>query len=159
LGEIGLPPDDERQIGIEVGEDDVLHLRGITALEHKAELLTAYDLLSLIRAAQRLNPRPCARRPRLRQGKNEQSTAGMLGGDVSEQIVVLGENRAVLPNLLQRPINARNGGFEAETAKFGIGGKRGGHGQERRCRSWESAQGRGGQNCRTGRGSSAVVFF
>jgi hypothetical protein len=36
LGEIGLPPDDERQIGIEVGEDDVLHLRGVTALQHES---------------------------------------------------------------------------------------------------------------------------
>jgi hypothetical protein len=54
----------------------------------KADLLAAHGLLALIRAAQRLNPRTRTRRLCLRQGEDEQRTAGMLGGDVVEQIVV-----------------------------------------------------------------------
>jgi hypothetical protein len=96
LCEIRLPPDDERQIAVEVGEDDVLHLRGITAFQDKTELLAAHGLLALIRAAQRLNPRTCTRRLCLGQCENEQSAAGMLGGDVLEQVVVSGEHGCCL---------------------------------------------------------------
>ena len=62
LGEIRLPPDDERKVAVEMGEDDVLHLRGITAFEDEADLLAAYGLFALIRTAQRLNPGTRARR-------------------------------------------------------------------------------------------------
>ena len=56
LGEIGLPPDDEGEIAVEMREDDVLHLRGITAFEDETDLLAAHGLFALVRTAQRLNP-------------------------------------------------------------------------------------------------------
>jgi hypothetical protein len=138
LGQICLPPDDKRQIGVKMGEDNVLHLRGIPAFEHKADLFAADDLFALIGAAQRLDPGPCTRRLSFWQGEDEEGATGMLRSHIIEQVVVGQKLAAVLgvdgqiderstglgfipfPKLFEGTINARDGSFETKAVEVGI---------------------------------------
>jgi hypothetical protein len=74
-----------------MGEHDILHLRGITALKHKRDLLTAHDLPALVGTAERIDPGARTLRPGIRQAGDEQGSAGVLGRDFAEKFVIPGK--------------------------------------------------------------------
>ena len=79
-----------------MGEDNVLHLRGVAAFQHKRELLAAHHALALVGAAECIDP---GARPGLTgsgETQDQQCTAGILRDDLLQQLVVLLEVIRVL---------------------------------------------------------------
>jgi hypothetical protein len=90
-GEGALPEDDEGEVGVEMGEDDVLHGLWGGLFEDEGDLLGADDLLALVGAAEGVDEGAGVWGGGIGEVEDEEGAAGVLGGDGFEQLHVSGE--------------------------------------------------------------------
>lgn len=90
-GEGALPEDDEGEVGVEMGEDDVLDGLWGGLFEDEGDLFGADDLLALVWAAEGVDEGAGVWGGGVREVEDEEGAAGVLGGDGLEQFHVSGE--------------------------------------------------------------------
>ena len=96
VGQLTLPPEDKRQVGIEVGKNGVAETPGDGAGEIKSDLLAAHGLLAMGQVAVRGDPCANAGHGLAAIDLHQDGAAGVLAGEIADDGRVLQQRTGLL---------------------------------------------------------------
>ena len=96
LAEIFLPPEVERKVGVQVRKNDIRQCAHHAAIELEGDLLGTVDARPFPRGGSGADPRAGLLARGSRVGEDEESAAGVLAGDLGDQIGIFRNESTLL---------------------------------------------------------------